>query len=1153
MQGGQIKGWDVTTQGDKVKYIFRQELAAQVAYRLTRIEDTHGNAITFTYDGAHRVTQVTDASGVRNIQIGYTADASNKQVAWVRLNYPGGSRQWDFSYSSWHLTQIDYPAPLTGGPRPNVKFTYNLPNTNLTDIYDLRGHRWSYTYALTPYSVLSASGVYPPSLANPTTASDSVGTNFTWSIFTSGPTANWTKTCTINDRRGWNWRHVYYNNGNMGNPWFSNPIKETWDGGLVSNDLYTWNYSDGTVATHTDRRGNAQSFTYDSRGNMLTKTDREGWLWRWIYYQDKVVTQIDPTQNRTIYAYYTPSWDLAHVTVDPKTDPFDGTYNKPTGIALKTNYNYNAAGELTSQWTGTDTPVQYSNFDAYGNARTVTDPNGHNTTFTFDHLNNKLTETRPSPQGTTNYAYDNWNRPTRVTHPGGSYAETTYDNNGNKLTVRDENAFVTTFYYNAWNWNGGFRQPVDATPANDIIVEYFYDADGHRIQIVNGRGKSTYYDTDSRGKVWRIRYPDSTNRQFTFDGNGNVLTRTDGKGQVTTFVYDKEDRLTQRKYGSTVDFTNTWRSDGLLSQRVDPTGTYTWGYDGAKQLTSNFQPVPNKTVTYTYDTGGRRKTMAVGSMTWTYNFGSDTRLTNIQQTVGASTAVAQTYNPDGSLLTRTFGANAQILRPTYDTRGRTTVLSYRSISGGTETERQRVEYSYDDVGNILTYRNNGSGGGGNNWLTNYTYDRANRLKTEIRTGGGAHNFNLAYNYDKSNNRTSVVRNGSSSSYTVDDNDKFLTGDGFTASSYDNDGNPGTLNWPGRGNYNFTYDKEQKPTTIVAAGLGTWTHTYNGAGQRVKLVSPSGERRYVFDGSTVIAETNFGGTILTYHIPDVGWIDGSTQRFYRQNGLGSNLSILDTAGTKVSESEFDGYGNEYVVNAGPKNQFGFAGKHGYQTDANDLQLLGARFYVAPLGRFLTQDPIGQAGGLNLYSYCVNNPVGAVDPDGKEELWIIKRSNTAIGAHTILGLRDSRGNMTYYGFYPNEDTAESGRGSSGKGATGRAAKGYVKLGDYPEKGSEAERFTISYDQYRTLKAGILQNASYRYQGKGKAYNLKNYNCTDWAAKHISDLLGYDSSGTQLENGAGNPLYPEYRTKQASTPSDFFRWAPSNYPHHLGHFKY
>lgn len=40
----------------------------------------------------------------------------------------------------------------------------------------------------------------------------------------------------------------------------------------------------------------------------------------------------------------------------------------------------------------------------------------------------------------------------------------------------------------------------------------------------------------------------------------------------------------------------------------------------------------------------------------------------------------------------------------------------------------------------------------------------------------------------------------------------------------------------------------------------------------------------------------------------------------------------------------------------------------------------RAYDPDLGRWINRDPLGEAGGLNLYAYCSGNPVNLVDPEG-----------------------------------------------------------------------------------------------------------------------------------------------------------------------------
>ncbi len=112
---------------------------------------------------------------------------------------------------------------------------------------------------------------------------------------------------------------------------------------------------------------------------------------------------------------------------------------------------------------------------------------------------------------------------------------------------------------------------------------------------------------------------------------------------------------------------------------------------------------------------------------------------------------------------------------------------------------------------------------------------------------------------------------------------------------------------------------------------------------------------------------------------------SAQFYYRENGLGSNVATLDSSGATVSKTEYDAYGIEEDFAPGTNSSFRFAGAHGYVTDDDSgMDMLGARYYMPALGRFFTQDPLGQEAGLNLYQYCGNNPLGSVDPTGTRDL-------------------------------------------------------------------------------------------------------------------------------------------------------------------------
>jgi RHS repeat-associated protein len=63
-----------------------------------------------------------------------------------------------------------------------------------------------------------------------------------------------------------------------------------------------------------------------------------------------------------------------------------------------------------------------------------------------------------------------------------------------------------------------------------------------------------------------------------------------------------------------------------------------------------------------------------------------------------------------------------------------------------------------------------------------------------------------------------------------------------------------------------------------------------------------------------------------------------------------------------------------------NDFTYGGAFGIIDEGDGLYFMVNRYYDAIMGRFLQRDPVGIAGGLNLYCYSNNNPVAAVDPDG-----------------------------------------------------------------------------------------------------------------------------------------------------------------------------
>jgi RHS repeat-associated protein len=142
--------------------------------------------------------------------------------------------------------------------------------------------------------------------------------------------------------------------------------------------------------------------------------------------------------------------------------------------------------------------------------------------------------------------------------------------------------------------------------------------------------------------------------------------------------------------------------------------------------------------------------------------------------------------------------------------------------------------------------------------------------------------------------------------------------------------------------------------------------YDDGGNPILEWSSVTQRRYVPSG---IGDT------------PVVWYEGadeSTPRWLHNDGLGSPLAYSDASGIASTPMGYDAYGLQPSWTA--------AGRYTYtgQTTAFTNQLIDykARMYDPNLGRFLEPDPIGQAGGVNIYAYVGNDPLNFLDPSGED---------------------------------------------------------------------------------------------------------------------------------------------------------------------------
>ncbi|MEA1897774.1 MAG: RHS repeat-associated core domain-containing protein [Bacteroidota bacterium] len=116
----------------------------------------------------------------------------------------------------------------------------------------------------------------------------------------------------------------------------------------------------------------------------------------------------------------------------------------------------------------------------------------------------------------------------------------------------------------------------------------------------------------------------------------------------------------------------------------------------------------------------------------------------------------------------------------------------------------------------------------------------------------------------------------------------------------------------------------------------------------------------------------GGVISTKNL------HSGSASFFHYDGRGNVIELSDEAGQSQASYSYDAYGNQIKRTGDEDNAYRFSTKE--YSSLTGLIYFGARYYDPEIGRFLTKDPLGFAGGINQYIYCESDPVNWIDPWG-----------------------------------------------------------------------------------------------------------------------------------------------------------------------------
>ncbi len=786
------------------------------------------------------------------------------------------------------------------------------------------------------------------------------------------------------------------------------------------------------IQNSTDAKGNITGYTYDDRGNVLTKTEASGTLhertttytWHTDYNLATSITRqsvANPGQTTVESFDYDTSGNLEEITETgffgtvpiTRTNVFTfDSLGRITGIdgprtdvtdTVTFEYYPNDASQglnramLKKITNGKGHETLFGQYNAFGRPRQMTDPNsvittfvynargwltsnataGYTTTFDYDNAGNLKVIHLPGSKDIT-YSYTDADLIEKIEDNAGNYIKYFYDTEGNKTReeVRDHNDVLKRYKD---------FEPDDFDRLEKIIYpggsyEFFiYDGNSNLTQAEDANKQVTVYGYDELDRLTTITEPGNVITGYGYDSHDNLADITDGKTNTTNYTYDDFGR----QVSASSHDTNTTgyeydKADNATSRTDGNNITVTYQYDTLNRLTDMQFPDSSQDISYGYDAGQYGKdnltsvTDPAGSTSYLYNaLGQLTLETRVMN--GVTYTTYYNYDPvSGDLAGMTYPSGLTLAYQR-DDDGRITGIT----SDGQPVTKSVTYVPFGPVGS-LTF--------GNDFLTVSRAYNNRYLLTGIQAGSA---MNYQYGHDDAGNVRHI------SGITSPPLSAGITGFTHTVGNRLTEitgANPAVYTYDGRGNITsdgtltFVYNQNNRLIQVKQGQTVLGEYAYDGFGRRVKKTVFGITTLFHYDyNSNLIAETMANGTPLR----DIIYQNGERiamklygvqagMYYFLNDHLGTPQSVISSSGVIVWEAAYLPFGKAWVKTETITNNFRFPGQ--YYDEETGLHYNWNRYYNPDTRRYLTPDPIGPDPEVNLYAYSLNNPINYIDPKG-----------------------------------------------------------------------------------------------------------------------------------------------------------------------------